>query len=297
MRVANKTIYDMIKFNLANTTEELTNANKVVATGKRINSLSDDPVGLTQVLNIKSSLSNIEQMGRNIAMGKSWLTASESALNNVQNLISDAKALCVQMATATTGAAERASAAETVQSTLEEMVSLANTEISGRYVFAGSKTDAAPFTLEGDNSVTYNGDNNAFTVRIGRDATVQVGSDGEAVFGTSGEADDIFKTLNDLKTALENNNVGGIQEAMDKLDDHFDHISTKISDVGSKMIRMEIRENILQDMNITNTERLSKIEDADITEAIMDLKAKELAYQAALAASAKMLRVSLVDYL
>lgn len=297
MRVANKTIYDMIKFNLGNITEELSNANKVVATGKRITDLSDDPVGLTQVLNIKSSLSNIEQLEQNISMGKSWLTTSESTLSNVQNLISDTKALCIQMATATIGATERRSAAEVVQNTLEEMVSLANTDVNGRYVFAGSKTDAAPFILEDDNSVTYNGDNNAFTVKIGRDATIQVGSDGEAVFGTSGEADDIFKTLNDLKTALENDNVGGIQEAMGKLDDHFDHISTKISDVGSKMIRMEIKENILQDMNITNTERLSKIEDADITEAIMDLKAKELAYQAALAASAKMLRVSLVDYL
>jgi len=297
MRVANKTIYDMIKFNLASTTEELSKANEVVATGKRIIDLSDDPVGLTQVLNIKSSLSNIEQMGRNIAMGKSWLTASESTLTNVQNLISDTKALCVQMATATMSVAGREAAAKTVQNTLEEMVSLANTDVNGRYVFAGSRTDAVAFTLETDNSVTYNGDNTAFTIKIGRDATVQVGSDGEAVFGTSGEADDIFKTLNDLKTALENNNVDGIQEAMTKLDDHFDHISAKISDVGSKVNRMEIKENILQDMNITNTERLSKIEDADITEAIMDLKAKELAYQAALAAAAKLLRVSLVDYL
>lgn len=298
MRVASKTIYEAVKFNLGTITENLYKAHKVVATGKRITSLSDDPVGLTQVLNIKSSLSNIEQLERNISMGKSWLTASESALTQVQNLISDAKVLCVQMATATTGADERRSAAVTVQNTLEEIVSLANTNVNGRYIFAGSKTDAAPFSRDNDtNVVTYNGDNNAFTIKIGRDATVQVGSDGEAVFGTSGEADDIFKTLNDLKTALENDDVPGIQDAMTKLDEHFDHISTKISGIGSKMIRMEIKENILQDLNITNTDRLSRIEDADIAEAIIDLKSKELAYQAALASSAKVMALSLVDYL
>jgi len=295
MRVASKTIYDMIKFNLANITENLYKANKVVATGKRITDLSDDPVGLTQVLNIKSSLSNIEQLGRNISMGKSWLTASESTLRHAQNLISDVKALCVQMATATTGATQRASAAETVQNTLEEIISLANTELNGRYIFAGSKTDTAPFSTGG----TYNGDNKAFTVKIGRDATVEVGSDGEAVFQPSGAGanDDIFQTLSDLKTALENNNVSGIQAAMSNLDTHFDHISTKISEIGSKMVRMEIKENIFQDFNITNTERLSKIEDADIAEAIIDLKSKELAYQAALASSAKVMQLSLVDYL
>lgn len=287
MRVASKTIYEAVKFNLGNITEELHKANKVVATQKRITDLSDDPVGLIQALNIKSSLSNIEQLGRNISMGKSWLTASESALTQVQNLISDARVLCVGMATATTSSAARASAAETVQNTLEEIVSLTNTELDGRYIFAGSKTDTSPFSQGG----TYNGDNNPFNIKIGRDATVEVGSDGDSVFG------DIFNTLSELKNDLENNNVSGIQAAMSKLDDHFNHISTKISDIGSKMIRMEIKENILQDLNITNTDRLSRIEDADITEAIIDLKSKELAYQVALASSAKVMALSLVDYL
>ena len=295
MRVASKTIYDTIMFNLAKSTEELHKANKIVASGKRIPDLSDDPVGITQVLNIRSTLSNIEQLGRNINLGKSWLTVSESALSSVQDLISDAKALCVQMASANTGAAQRASAAETVQNTLEEIVSLSNTEINGRYVFAGSKTDTAPFSTGG----TYNGDNTAFTVKIGKDATVEVGSDGEAVFQPSGAGanDDIFQTLSDLKAALENNDVSGIQTVMGKLDAHFDHISSKISDVGSKMVRMENKENIFQDSKITNTDRLSKIEDADIAEAIIELESKELAYRAALASSAKVMELSLIDYL
>ena len=295
MRVASKTIYDTITFNLAKSTEELHKANKIVASGKRIPDLSDDPVGITQVLNIRSTLSNIEQLGRNINLGKSWLTASESALSSVQDLISDAKALCVQMASANTGAAQRASAAETVQNTLEEIVSLSNTEVNGRYVFAGSKTDTAPFSTGG----TYNGGNTAFTVKIGKDATVEVGSDGEAVFQPSGAGanDDIFQTLSDLKAALENNNVSGIQTVMGKLDAHFDHISSKISEVGSKMVRMENKENIFQDSKITNTDRLSKIEDADIAEAIIELESKELAYRAVLASSAKVMELSLIDYL
>ena len=291
MRVASTTIYEMVKFNLGNITEELNKANNVVSTGKRINNLSDDPIGLAQALNIRSTLSNFEQLGRNISMGKSWLTASESAISHVQDLVSDAKSLCIQMATATIGAAQRASASETVQNILEEVVSLANTEMNGRYIFAGSKTDTTPFDQDG----TYNGDNNPFTINIGRNSTVQVGSDGEAVFGTTG--DGIFKTLNELKTALTNDNVSGIQEAMTRLDNHFDHISTRISDLGSKMLRMEIKENIFQDLKISNTERLSNIEDADITEAIIELKQKELAYQAALASSAKVMKLSLIDYL
>ena len=295
MRVASKTIYDTVKFNLANITEELNKANKVASTGRRIIGLSDDPVGLTQVLNIKSTLSGIEQLERNISMGKSWLIAAEGALTHVQDLISDAKALCVEMATSTTGAASRASAAEDIQGTFDEILSLANTEVNGRYVFAGSKTDTGPFSQGG----TYNGDNNAFKVKIGKDTTVEVGSDGAAVFQPSGAGanDDIFQTLSDLKDALENNNVSGIQVAMSKLGDHLDQISNKISDIGSKTIRMEIKERIFQDLSLTNTDRLSKIEDADMAEAIIDLKSKELTYQAALASSARVMGLSLLDYL
>jgi flagellar hook-associated protein 3 FlgL len=297
MRVSNTIIYDTIKLRLSKITEELNKANTIVATGKRILRLSDDPVGLAQGLNIKSTLSNIEQMGRNITLGKSWLAASESAMSQVQDVISEAKTLSVQMANGSIDASERRSAAETVQNMLEELVSLANTEVNGRYIFAGTETDTTPFNLESDNSVTYHGDNNAFTVKIGKDATVEVGSDGEAVFGTLGQPDDVFRVFNDLKTALENNDISGIQAAMSDLDSRFDHVASKISDIGSKMLRMEMKENIFQDLDLTNTERLSSIEDADITEAILDLQAKELAYEAALSSASKVLQMNLLDYM
>jgi flagellar hook-associated protein 3 FlgL len=287
MRVANKAIYDSVKYNLGSIYEELNKANEIATTGKRINNLSDDPVGLTQSLNIRSALSSIEQMGRNISYGNSWLTASESALTNVQNIISDTKALCVQMANATTGSGQRASAAVSVQNMLDEIVSLANTDVTGNYIFAGSKTDTIPFGQDG----TYNGDNNPFAIKISQNSTVEVGSDGEVVFGT------IFNTMVDLKTALQSNDVSSIQDAIDNLNTNFDDISCKISDVGSKMNRMEIKDKIFQDLNFSNTERLSKIEDADIAEAIMNVKAAELTYQAALASSSKVMTLTLVDYL
>lgn len=299
MRVSNKTVFDTARFNLANLTDDLNRASMVVSTQNRLLKLSDDPVGLTQVLNLRSSLSNIEQMGRSIALGKSWLASSESAQTSVQNLVSDTKALCVQMASATTGAAQRRSAAESVENNLKEIVALANTNVNGRYIFAGSETDSTAFTLNGDNSVTYNGDNNPFTVKIGRNASVEIGGDGQAVFQPSGAgaSDDIFVIMKDLITALQGNDIGGIQTAMTNLDTFFDHNSAQISDVGSKMIRMEIKDSVFQDLEISTKERLSEIEEPDMVEAILELKAKEFAYQAALASTSKVLQLSLVNYM
>ena len=291
MRVTNRSIFESIKYNLGTISDELNKANEVASTGKRINKLSDDPVGLTQSLSIQSSLANIEQMQRNIDYGQSWLNSSESALTSVSNILSDTKALCVQMASGTVGADQRAAAAENVQNNLDEIVSLANTNVNGSYIFAGSKTDTVPFDQDGTGNVTYNGDNTAFSIKISNNASIEIGSDGQAVFGT------LFTTLSDLKTALQNNDVTGIQDAMGKLDDSMNDISAKISDIGSKTDRMDIKKNIFQDLNLTDTTRLSTIEDADMAQAIMDVSAAQLTYQAALASSSKVMSLSLVDYL
>ena len=287
MRVANRYIFESVKYNLGNISEELSKANEIATTGKKINNLSDDPVGLTQSLTIQSDLAGIEQMGRNIDFGNSWLNASESALTSVETILSDTKALCVQMANGTIGADQRSAAAETVQNNLEEIVSLANANVAGNYIFSGTKTDTIPFDQDGN----YYGDNNGFAIKISKNSTIEIGNDGDAVFGT------LFNTLIDLKDALQSNDVDGIQDAMNNLDGHFDDISAKISDVGSKMNRMEIKNKIYQDLNFTNTERLSNLEDADIAEAVMNVKAAELTYQAALASSSKVMTLSLVDYL
>jgi flagellar hook-associated protein 3 FlgL len=298
MRVSNQTVFDNITNNLARVTEAMSKANTVVSSSKKINQLSDDPVGLVTVLNLRSSLANIEQLGRNITTGKSWLNMGESALTQVEDLLSENKALCVQMANGTQTATQRANAATLVDGFLRQLLSLSNTEVGGRYIFAGTATDTTPFAFDDETNptaVTYAGNDTPFAIRIGKNLTVEVGRDGEEVFGTAGNS--IFQTLLDLKIDLTNNDVGGIQGTLDKLDDHLETMRTLISSTGARVIRLDTKEKIIEDLNLTYTDRKSQIEDADITEAIMDLKGKELAYQAALASSAKVMTMSLVDYL
>jgi flagellar hook-associated protein 3 FlgL len=287
MRVATKTVYDFVKYNLSRITEDLNHANQVVSTGKRIVNLSDDPVGLVHSLEIKSTLASIDQVGRNIDLGKSWLVAAEGALGNVQNLISDTKALCVEMASATKSSADRQTAAEIVQNSLNEIITLANSQVGGRYIFAGTETDTLPFEQDG----SYNGNDNPFAIKTASNSATRIGSDGEAIFG------DLLSDLTDLIADLQGDDIDGIRSSMGILDGHFDDMSANISTIGTKMNGMEMKEGILQEMTISNTDRLSQIEDADIAEAVMNLKAVEVAYQAALASSAAIMELSLVDYL
>jgi len=298
VRIANKTLFDSVERNLSRTSTEMFRANQMVSSGKRIENLSDDPIGLVAVLDLRSSLANINQLQRNIDAGRSWLEMGESALTQIEDLMSQTKALCVEMASGTKGSTERLNAGTVVDGYLQQVLSLANTQVNGRYIFSGTKTDTAPFVYDetGTPPVAYQGNDTAFSVKIGKDINVEVGRDGETVFGDDG-SDNIFKTFIDLKTSLEINDVSGIQAAMDELDSHLDTVRTMIANTGGKILRLDAKEQIIQDLNLTYTDRMSKLEDADLAEAVLDLKSKETAYQAALASSSQVMSMSLVDYL
>ncbi len=298
MRIASKTIYDRITGSLQSTYSEMFNAQEVVSTSKRINKLSDDPVGLVTVLDLRSSISNIEQLERNISMGKSWLTASESALTQVSDILTDVKALTVQMSSGNIGASERANAAEIVKEYLDEIISLSNSQSGGRYLFAGTNTDTASFELnEATGEVDYNGNATAFSIKIGSESNIAVGKVGSEVFGENWDENNIFRTLIDLQEYLENNDVAGIQDVMGRLDEHMTKISAEISEIGGKTIRMETKEYIIADLKLTYTDRKSQLEDADISEAIINLNSKQLAYNAALTSASKVMNLSLVDFM
>lgn len=301
MRIASKTVYDRINNSLQSTYSDMFNAQEVASTSKRINKLSDDPVGLVTVLDLRSSLSNIEQLGENVSLGKSWLTASESALTQVNNILTDVKALTVQMASANTGATERANAAALVEQYLDEMISLSNSQSGGRYLFAGTNTDTAPFELTtdalGNEIVNYNGNTTEFSIKIGSESNIAVGKVGSEIFGQNWDDNNIYKSLIDLKTSLENDNVSGIRAVMGNLDGQMSRINSEISDIGGKTIRMEVKENIIADLKLSYTDRKSQLEDADVSEAIIDLNAKQLAYNAALTSASKVMQLSLVDFM
>jgi flagellar hook-associated protein 3 FlgL len=301
MRISSKTTYDAIKYQLARTAADLVKANEIVTSGKRINKLSDDPIGLVQVLSLRESLSNMEQLSRNVSTARTWLDGGETALDSAKDLITDMKTLALQMANGTVGADERAAAAAQVEGTLEQIVSLANTQVSGQYIFAGTRTDTKPFDILLDGSgnptgVSYAGNDTLFAIKIGKTTNLEVGQDGEGVFG-DGATWGIFKSLIDFKTALESNNVAGINQAMGDLDTDLNHMISATSEIGTKGVRLDVKEKILEDLNLSYSERKSQLEDADILAAISDVNAKETAYQAALASSAKVMQMSLIDYL
>ena len=106
-----------------------------MATQKNNNRPSDDPIGMSRVLNLRKSKASVEQYRRNIDSGNSWIEVAESKLYSVDELLIRAKEIAIAQSTATASAETRSISAVEVQQIIDEMLSLANSKYGDRYLF------------------------------------------------------------------------------------------------------------------------------------------------------------------
>lgn len=187
MRVPNKILFDTSRYRLGNLSSEMYKANETVTTGKRIQGIGDDPVGLSQVMNLKSSVSSMAQLDKNIGVGKTWLNSTDAGLESLKDLITQVNQEVSQLISASSGPQQRSDAVARVDSLLRQVVDIGNTRVNGRYIFGGSRTETPPFIYNDSAvppSVSYEGDHEAFRIRTGENKAVEVGRDGSTVFYT-----------------------------------------------------------------------------------------------------------------
>ena len=299
MKISTKTLYDNIITNLSRASTDMIKANEVVSTGKKINRASDDPMALMLVLDVKSSMANIDQLQRNITAGRLWITVGESSLSQIDEFLYQAKAVCVDIKDGDKTELAREKAADAVDEYLKQILSLANAKVGNSYIFAGTKTDTKPFSFDESDPdlVNYNGNDNPFSVKVGIDTDVAVGRNGEEIFGESWDDDNIFKTLIDVKSHILNSDTDEIKMSIEKIESHLKAVRTVISDATVKIVQFTIKEKIIKDLDLAYDNKRSLLEDADINEAVVKLKIKELAYQSALSSSAIVMNLSIMNYL
>lgn len=294
MRVPTMSIYNSSKFELNRTLTDYNKAASTVTTGKRIQSPSDDPVGYSQVMDIDSTLSQLNQLHDNINTGLEWLTNTETALDSVLDTILEAKQLSIAANNGIYNDEDYQTAAAQVDELLGQLVDFANTNVNGHYIFSGTMTDTVPYAQP---PVTYSGNDNAFTISTGVSSRIEVSYTGAEVFGDEEAGTDLFNLLITMRDDLATNSGGNLDVIMGELGTHFENVNNLISDVGIKTKRLETKESVVSDFELTLTEQKSNIEDVDLAEAATDLALRETAYQAALSATSSIISISLVDYM
>ncbi len=265
-------------------------ANEQVSTGKRINRPSDDPIGVQKSLKLASQLADNEQYERNTDYALSWMETTDQALNSISNALQRANELGLQASNGTNSPEDQQTIAKEIEQLRDEIQDIANTKFDGKYIFNGQKTDQ-PMQVAANGDLTY--DNQSMLQRMSSSNAIEMNVTGEVFDGNV----NLFKTLDQLSAALENGDKDGISSTLEQLERGKDQVLNSWTSLGAKQSRVEGMNQRLKEENLSLQTLVSKNDDVDFAEAIMKLKTEESVYQASLAASAKIIQPSLLDFL
>lgn len=153
-----------------------------ISTGRRLSLPSEDAPAAQRGQVLQRLLELKAQAQTNIAASQSYLDASDAALANVTTLLTEIRGLAIEAASDTTTDASRAQAAEAARRAIRQLLSTANQNFRGRYLFAGSKSTVSPFVL-GDVGVSYRGNEAALRSFVDLELPYATSVSGAEVFG------------------------------------------------------------------------------------------------------------------
>lgn len=162
MRVTQNMLYQSILGGILNNQERLLKYQTQVTTGKQVLKPSDGPLDMGRILSYREVISRTEQYPRNIVRAESWLSTTESVLQEASNLLQGAKTLALQQANGTQSAESRQAAVTEIEGVIQSLIRLGNTRVGNSYIFGGTRTTYAPFGADG----TYNGNGKSIQAEI-----------------------------------------------------------------------------------------------------------------------------------
>jgi flagellar hook-associated protein 3 FlgL len=264
-----------------------------ISSGKQLSKPSDSPTGTVTSLQLRGEVRATQQYARNSDDGLGWLGSIQDKLGDASGQLIRARDLTVQgLSGAMNGASRDAIAAE-IDQIRTAMIGEANTSYLGRPIFGGTTPGKVAF----DDSGTYVGNDGQTTRTVGPNAKVRIDTTGAEAYGANGSPTQLFKVLGDISAALRSNDDDALNTGLANLDTAHDLLKSTLSDVGARYNRITQMKQSADDHLLSVTSQLSDIEDVDLPKAIMELQIQQTSYQAALAASAKVIQPSLIDFL
>ncbi len=273
------------------------------STGKILTRPSDDPAAAVDAMRLRTQQRLNTQYTRNTNDAVGWLSTMDSTLTTVSSQLTGVRNLIIQAGNGALSPTQREALASQLDAASGSLLGLANTQYMGRGIFAGTSTAESAFTANGDGTYTWTGNAGATVERrLNADTTVRVDADGASLFGTeaagSASPSSLFAFIDGLAATLRDPaQTLDVSASLTRIDGFSAKVLSESSAVGTRYNQAQAAQASQQSLSISLTQQLSDVEDADLAETIIAVQTQQVAYQAALSATAQVLQPSLLDFL
>jgi flagellar hook-associated protein 3 FlgL len=273
--------------------DRLNRTHQKISSSKEITRPSDDPFNASRALALRTSMESTQQYQRNIQDAQGWQETAEIALSDITDAIHRAYELVVAGASDTSPPEARLAIAAEIDQLIEGIKQNANATYRGRYVFAGTATDAPPY-VAGDDA--YHGSPDDVERQIGPGVALSIGLRGSAILGNGADGK-LLQVLRDVSAHLTADDGTALRADVGLLDAKDGEVLGVRALNGARQTRLDAALSRLTEVEESTLRQLSETEDADIAKAMIEFSSQQAAYQAALKAGASIVQPSLMDFL
>jgi flagellar hook-associated protein 3 FlgL len=212
MRIATSTIFDNQINSIDNLAYQQQQLGNDISSGKSLNQPSDNPTQIAQDLSVRSTIATENNAGTNMGNAIQQLTQTDSSLGNLTNVLQSARSLAIQGGAETLTTAQRQAIGGQIDQLLNESIGLANTNYSGKYLFAGTSTlTSAPVQGQGSpvSSVSFTGNfqQQSQVFQNGQTFTLSTSLQEAFNYKSTDGTPDVFSVLTNLRDTLNNGTV------------------------------------------------------------------------------------------
>jgi flagellar hook-associated protein 3 FlgL len=285
---------------LQRTKERISILQDQIASGNRIVRLSSDPSGAALILDFQTSIDRNTAYLRQVDTAGSFLSAAETMLTAISSHMMRLGELGTQGLVGQVGASGRIAIGQEVDGIRSALLSLANSQDQGKFLFAGSTTLTQPFSGPPAGPITYAGNSGIINMDVSNVFTVPTNIPGNTAFfgpGGQGSATDLFQAVTDLRDALLANNTAQIQTAHDNLLGIHSRIIQHITDLGGRQSSLNQLRETLGAINLNLETVLDNTQGLNYPEAVAEFSNEQTIQQATLQTMAKVSRQNLFDFL
>jgi flagellar hook-associated protein 3 FlgL len=284
--------------------EQINQLSQQISSGVKLSSPSDDPYDWAQAMDLNQGLQEYSSILSGISFGTGWAKATSSALSQLSNLVSQAQQIAVSASSAT-GVSNSASLAGEVSGILQQAVSLANSQYGDQYIFAGTSTGSAPFSIDDTTgAVTGPVDQNSIMVKTGTcDASgggsTAVNLTGNDVFSftSGGNTLNVLQVIWGLGQAIQSGDSATITSDVNTLNDAYSHITNESAINGTTLSDLSTQQSAITAMQTSEQSTLSSLEETNVADATTKLSQAQTAFQAALQVTGMLDGLNLTSYL
>jgi flagellar hook-associated protein 3 FlgL len=182
-RVSTQMLAQLSLANIDNDMSQLQTLEQQLSSGLSLTTPSVDPAGASAALGFESLILRQTQATANITNAQSYQSATNQALTSVQSLINQAASVASGAIGSDSSAATTANDVSVINGLIQQLTQIGNTQYNGSYIFGGTATQRAPFTLT-DTGVQFNGNNNSLTTATGPNSEATYNVTSQEAFGS-----------------------------------------------------------------------------------------------------------------